>query len=110
VTTKLSAVASGTVDLGREVLDLNVYTKAALSLSAGIANFAGIVNVSGPLSEPSFSLAAKGAATTSLSVGAAVATGGLSLIGEDLVNKIIRKADCNDALAEHTAKQEDAGR
>jgi hypothetical protein len=99
VTTKLSAVASGTVDLGREVLDLSVYTKAALSLSAGVSNFAGIVKVGGPLSKPSFSLAAKGAATTSLSVGAAVATGGLSLIGENLVNKIVSKASCKEALA-----------
>jgi len=109
-TTKLSAVASGTVDLGREVLDLNVYTKASLSLSAGVSNFAGIVKVGGPLSKPSFSLAAQGAATTSLSVGAAVATGGLSLLGEDLVNKIIRKAQCKDALAEPTPKPEGAGR
>jgi hypothetical protein len=109
VTTKLSAVASGTVDLGREVLDLDVYTKAALSLSAGVSNFAGIVKVSGPLSKPSFSLAAKGAATTSLSVGAAVATVGLSLIGEDLVNKIIRRANCKDALAETVRTPESAG-
>jgi hypothetical protein len=109
VTTKLSAVASGTVDLGREVLDLDVYTKAALSLSAGVSNFAGIVKVSGPLSKPSFSLAAKGAATTSLSVGAAVATAGLSLIGENLVNKIIRRANCKDALAETVPTPESAG-
>ncbi|MCJ7440434.1 MAG: AsmA-like C-terminal region-containing protein [Thermoanaerobaculaceae bacterium] len=108
-TTKLSAVASGTVDLGREVLDLDVYTKASLSLSAGVSNFAGIVKVSGPLSKPSFSLAAKGAATTSLSVGAAVATVGLSLIGEDLVNKIIRRANCKDALAETVPPPESAG-
>ena len=110
VTTKLSAVASGKVDLGREVLDLDVYTKAALSLSAGVSNFAGIVKVSGPLSKPSFSLAAQGAATTSLSVGAAVATGGLSLVGEDLLNKIIRRANCKDALAEPAPKPESAGR
>jgi len=109
VTTKLSAVASGKVDLGREVLDLDVYTKAALSLSAGVSNFAGIVKVSGPLSKPSFSLAAKGAATTSLSVGAAVATAGLSLIGENLVNKIIRRANCKDALAETVPTPESAG-
>jgi hypothetical protein len=110
VTTKLAAVASGTVDLGREVLDLNVYTKSTLRLSAGVSNFAGIVKVSGPLSKPSFSLAAQGAATTALSVGGAVATGGLSLIGEALVNKSLNTAHCKDALAEPTAKPDGAAR
>jgi hypothetical protein len=104
-TEKFTASASGTVDLGREALDLNVYSKAALSLSAGVSNFAGIVKMSGPLSKPSFSLAAQGAATTALSVGGAVATGGLSLLGEDLLNKVLRKAHCKDALAGPTPAQ-----
>jgi hypothetical protein len=38
-----------------------------------------------------------------------VATVGLSLIGEDLVNKIIRRANCKDALAETVRTPESAG-
>jgi uncharacterized protein involved in outer membrane biogenesis len=101
-TTKFTAVGSGTVDLGREVLDVDVWAKASLSLSAGVSNFSGRVKVGGPLHKPSFTVNAKGAATTAVSVGGTVATGGLWLIGENLWTKIFTKAHCADALAGST--------
>jgi hypothetical protein len=98
-TEKFTAIASGTVDLGREVLDVDVWAKSSLSLSAGLSNFSARVNVGGPLRKPSFTFNAKGAATTAFSVGGTVATGGLWLIGEDLWTKISTRAHCADALA-----------
>ena len=98
-TKKFTAIGSGTVDLGREVLDVDVWAKSSLSLSAGLSNFSARVKVGGPLLKPSLTVNAKGAATTALSVGGTVATGGLWLIGEDLWTKISTKAHCADALA-----------
>jgi uncharacterized protein involved in outer membrane biogenesis len=98
-TEKFTAIASGTVDLSREVLDVDVWAKSSLSLSAGLSNFSARVKVGGPLRKPSLTVNAKGAATTALSVGGTVATGGLWLIGEDLWTKISTRAHCADALA-----------
>jgi len=109
-TTKFTAVGSGTVDLGREVLDVDVWAKASLSLSAGVSNFSGRVKVGGPLHKPSFTVNAKGAATTAVSVGGTVATGGLWLIGENLWTKIFTNAHCADALAGAVPTPESAGR
>jgi hypothetical protein len=108
-TTKFTAVGSGTVDLGREVLDVDVWAKASLSLSAGVSNFSGRVKVSGPLRKPSFTVNAKGAATTAVSVGGAVATSGLWLIGENLWTKIFTNAHCADALARSAPASGGAG-
>jgi uncharacterized protein involved in outer membrane biogenesis len=98
-TEKFTAIGSGTVNLGRENLDLDVYARSALSLSAGLSNFSGRVHVGGPLEKPSITVNAKGATTMALSVGWAVSTFGLSLIGEEMMTKIFTKAHCTDALA-----------
>jgi uncharacterized protein involved in outer membrane biogenesis len=98
-TAKFTAIGTGTVDLGREVLDVDVWAKSSLSLSAGLSNFSARVKLKGPLRKPSLAVNAKGAATTALSVGGTVATAGLWLIGENLWTKIATKAHCQDALA-----------
>ena len=81
-----NVVGTGAINLGKETLDLSVAIDAkegvGINLSGGVA---GLVKVTGTLAEPTVGLDAAGAAKKAASMGAAIATGGLSILGEALV-------------------------
>ena len=106
-TDKVDVIGSGTVNLRNERLDLGVKPQArggvGLSLSTPLA---GLVRVNGTLAKPSMGVDAAGALKTAASVGAGVATGGLSTIGGLLVDKITADSDpCLTALGKSQATQ-----
>lgn len=97
----IDVVGSGTVDLRDEGLDLGFTPRAkeGLGLSVG-GQLAGFTRLRGSLASPQLSVDEIGAAKTALSVGAAAATGGLSLLGELLLDKVTADAEpCRTALA-----------
>jgi len=99
-TDKIDVVGSGTVDLRSENLDLGIRPTpregVGLSLSSPIA---GMTRIRGTLAHPAIGIDAEGSLRTAASVGAAAATGGLSLLGEKLVDKFSADADpCRTAL------------
>lgn len=97
----IDLVGSGTVTLGDESLDLGFTPRATegLGLSVG-GQLAGLTRLRGTLAAPELSVDEIGAARTALSVGAAAATGGLSLLGELLLDKVTADGDpCRTALA-----------
>ncbi|MBI2241609.1 MAG: AsmA family protein [Magnetospirillum gryphiswaldense] len=97
----VDVVGSGTVNLGDESLDLGFTPRAkeGLGLSVG-GQLAGFTRLRGTLAAPQLSVDEIGAAKTALSVGAAAATGGLSLLGELLLDKVTADSDpCRTALA-----------
>ncbi len=101
-TSKVDVVGSGTVDLRSEGLDLFIKPRArggvGLSLSSPLA---GLVKVGGTLSKPSMGIDAAGTLRTAASVGAGVATGGLSVLGELLLDKTTTDEDpCRTALGQ----------
>ena len=82
----LNAVVSGQVNLKTEALDLSV-TPVATGVGTGLMqSAAGAVKVSGTLGEPSVGTDLAGAGKAALKVGAAVATGGLSLLGSAVLD------------------------
>ena len=84
-TDKMTIVGSGTIDLGKETLDLAVKPEAKEGLSINLGSaVAGLVRVNGTLAEPSVGLDKVGAAKAAASMGAAIATGGLSSLGQTL--------------------------
>jgi uncharacterized protein involved in outer membrane biogenesis len=96
-TDKTVTVGSGTVDLGTEELSLHWATKprkgVGLSLSA-VTNL--YVKLGGTLSQPQLSISPLRAARAT---GAAVFTGGMSLLGRALFNRITAEQDvCRRAL------------
>jgi len=99
-TEKVNVVGSGTVNLKDETLDLAVVPQAKQGLGIGVGQLvAGLVRVSGTLASPSVGLDEAGAAKSALSVGAALATGGLSALGEALVNRATKDDHpCQTAL------------
>jgi len=88
---RLTIVSSGEIELATEAIDLNVNTKSreGLGLSVGgVAN--SFVKIGGTLKEPSLGVDAAGSVTTT---GAAVATGGLSLLAKGLWNRLSSEVD-----------------
>jgi len=101
-TAKVDVVGSGTVDLRSEQLDLGIKPRprggVGLSLSSPLA---GLVRVNGTLAKPSMGIDAGGTLKTAASVGAGVATGGLSTLGELLLDKVAADEDpCRTALGQ----------
>lgn len=99
-TNQVDVVGSGTVNLRTEGLDLGIRPRArsgvGLSLSTPLA---GLVRVSGTIAKPSMGIDAAGTLRTAASLGAGIATGGLSTVGELLVDKVTGDEDpCRTAL------------
>lgn len=107
----VDVVGSGTIDLRDEGLDLGFTPRAkeGLGLSVG-SQLAGFTRLRGTLAAPRLSVDEIGAAKTALSVGAAAATGGLSLLGELLLDKVTADSEpCRTALAMGTAPAKKGG-
>lgn len=85
-TSRLAASASGTIDFGRETLDLLVRPRARGGLGIASIELAELVRVTGPWRSPSVKLDKVAAARTAITVGSAIATGGWSLLATPLLN------------------------
>lgn len=97
----VDVVGAGTIDLRTEALDLGFTPRAkeGLGLSLG-SQFSGLTRLRGTLAAPSLSVDEMGSARAALSVGAATATAGLSLLGELLLDKVMADPNpCRTALA-----------
>jgi uncharacterized protein involved in outer membrane biogenesis len=95
---KLNIVASGSIDLGAETIEMAIRPTVKEGLGLGSANLAQLVKLTGSLSDPRIGVDVKGAARQGLSIGAAVATGGLSLLGERLLAEVVDPHPCVTAM------------
>lgn len=89
-------LTSGYIDLRDETLDLRGRVKARPGGGIGLSILAGDVKITGKMRAPKMSLEASGAVAR---VGAAIATGGISLVGTALVDAASADSDpCQLAL------------
>lgn len=104
---KVDVVGAGTVDLRTEQLDLGFSPRARQGLGVSIGGqVAGLTRLRGTLAEPALGIDELGTARTAASVGAAVATGGLSLVGEFLFDKVTADSSpCKTALGQTSARK-----
>ena len=87
-TTKLSTVVAGTINLKTEALDLAIRPTIKEGLGmVGVPGLAELVRVTGTLTEPRIGIDTLASARAALAVGGAIATTGLSLLGEALFKK-----------------------
>ena len=86
-TARVDIVAAGTINLRNETLDLALRPHVKEGLGIGAANLAELVRVTGTLSNPTVGIDTLGSARAALSVGGAIVTGGLSLLGEAALKK-----------------------
>lgn len=84
-TSKLGATASGTLDFRDETLDLAFRPQIRQGVKIEIPQVAELVRLRGPFASPSVGIDATATAATVARLGAAVYTGGLSIIGESLL-------------------------
>lgn len=86
-TQRVNMVAAGTINFRDETLDLALRPTVNEGLGIGVANLAELVRITGTLSNPSVGIDTLGSARAALSVGGAIMTGGLSLLGEMALKK-----------------------
>jgi len=94
-TDKLAIVARGNVDFGNERLKLSVRATPRKGFGISIGDVAtSFVKIGGTLQRPQMKIDPTGSVTTG---GAALATGGLSLVAKGVWNKLAAKSDfCKD--------------
>ena len=97
----VDVVGSGTLDLRDETVDLGFVSRARGGLGLSLAgSLGGVTRLRGTVLHPTLAVDERGAARAALSVGAAAATGGLSLLGEAVMERITADANpCRTALA-----------
>jgi uncharacterized protein involved in outer membrane biogenesis len=86
-TRKINMAGSGAVNLGTEELDVALRPEAREGLGIGAGSLAPLVRVRGTLAAPKLQLAPEGLVKVSASLGAAVATGGISLLAQGLLQR-----------------------
>jgi len=101
-TSQVDMLGSGTVDLRSERLDLDIKPRARRGVGVSFTTpLAGLVKVGGTIAKPSVGIDTAGTLRTAASVGAGIATGGLSTIGEMLLDKVTADEDpCRTALGQ----------
>lgn len=97
-TNKMSVLSSGTIDLGKEVMDINLRPRVKEGIGLGGASLAKMVRVTGPLTDPKLGVDFGGVVGTTASIAAGLATGGLSLLGEKLLDTATAESACKVAL------------
>jgi len=97
-TNKISALSSGTLDLGREIMDINIRPRLKEGIGLGGANMANWVRLTGPITDPKLGVDFGGVAGTTASIAAGIATGGLSLLGEKLLETATAENACKVAI------------
>lgn len=86
-TSKVGATASGNLDFRNETLDLSIKPQVRQGIPIAVPQVAELVRFHGPFASPAVGVDATAAATTVARLGAAVYTGGLSILGESLLEK-----------------------
>jgi hypothetical protein len=98
VTSKMIVVGDGHVDLATESIRVNINPKARSGVGVDVASLAKFVALKGTLSKPEVGASASGTLKSIASVGAAMSTGGLSLLAKGLLDKATAGKACDSAL------------
>jgi uncharacterized protein involved in outer membrane biogenesis len=96
-TREIGVLASGTIDLRNETLDLAVTPRARVALPIDVGQVASLVHVSGALASPSVTVDARAAAAAIATLGAAASKGGIAGVAAALAAKPGQAADGPDS-------------
>ena len=86
-TDKLNIVGSGTINLKNEKIKIRIKPEARTGLGVNMSQLASLVRVGGTLANPAAKVDAAAVLATGASGAAAVATGGLSVLAQGVVNR-----------------------
>ncbi len=109
-TNKVGATASGTLDFRNETLDLSVKPQIRKGITLNIDSIASLVRFHGPFTAPTVGIDAMASVATVATIGAALSTGGASLLGQSLLAGATADsgAPCQIALGHGGKAQPDA--
>lgn len=96
-TTKISIVADGSVDLQNEKLDIAFTPKARQGVGLNVGSLVKFLKVGGRLDSPKPVVSAAGVLKTGVAIGAAVSTGGATLLADGLSGMATAGAACENA-------------
>jgi AsmA family protein len=101
-TRKFGASVSGTLNFREETLDLAIKPQLRQGISIDIPQVASLVRFQGPFRSPAVRIDAVGSATAAAKIGAAIYSGGLSIVGESLLSAATRggPGPCRTALGQ----------
>lgn len=105
-TNQVRLLGGGTVNLRKETLELAFRPEAVGGLGVGASNLARYAKVEGTLANPRIGIDMADAATTAAVAGAAIATGGLTLLAGGLLIDNVPDNPCQVALSGVAPKQE----
>lgn len=109
-TAELGVSATGTIDFRNETLDLGLRPQLRQGIPLDVAQIAGLVRVQGPFEKPQIAVDPAKSAEAIARIGAAIGTGGWSLLGETLFNAAAGKdSPCAVALGAKPAAAAAAG-
>jgi uncharacterized protein involved in outer membrane biogenesis len=97
-TAQIAVAASGTLNFRTETLDLALRPRVKQGIPIDIPQMAQLVRFAGPFTHPGVSIDAVGTATTLAKIGAAIGTGGLSVLGTSLFELTQSGNVCDAAL------------
>ncbi len=92
-TSKLTVVADGYVDLTSEKIKLNLTPKSRIGVGVDVSSLVKFIALGGYLSEPKPVVSASGLLKSAVVIGAAVSTGGTSLLVTSAAEKTIANVD-----------------
>jgi len=106
-TGKMNIVGDGTINLKTEKIDIGITPEARTGVGINMTDLVGLVRVGGTLAEPSALVDKTAVLEAGLSTGAAVATGGLSIVAEGLLDSATADENpCETALSGPKKKPE----
>ena len=96
-TDKLNVSLSGSINLGTEAVNLNIYPQEKSGLTTGL-NLANLVKLQGTLTKPSVGINKAGVIDSAVSIGLGFLTGGTSLLAQNAVSVATKTQPCNHAM------------
>ncbi len=99
-TDKINVIGNGLIDLKTEAINFSIRPQARQGLGISLGDqVAGLISLKGTLADPKIGLDEEEAAIKAAEVGAAIATGGISLLGSVLFDKLSAdETPCRTAL------------
>jgi uncharacterized protein involved in outer membrane biogenesis len=105
-TNRMNILGSGSINFKTEELDLGVTPQAREGAGVSVGQLAELVRLKGTFANPSIVPDTKAAVMAGVSAGVAVATGGLSILGQGLFDRSTADSDpCATALGLKTAQK-----
>ncbi|MBX2848979.1 MAG: AsmA-like C-terminal region-containing protein [Acidiferrobacterales bacterium] len=93
-TSKLVIVADGDIDLNSEKLNLKITPTSKAGIGVNVSSMVKFIKLGGRLANPTPEIDAGGVVASGLAAGAAISTGGASLLATGLLDKVTKNDVC----------------